>query len=111
MTRFALGGKCGRPGTPPTGAPARTASRPSRVPSAIAPRFSPDRARNVRRLWCCADWSASKAGLLLRDRLVQVQDHAGDGCVGGQLDRVEGLVHRAVAVPDELLRGRGVGGE
>src|SRR5437588_12158349 len=60
MIRLALGGKCGSPGRPPTALPAaRAVSRPSKLPSAIAPRFNPERARNVRRLSCCAVCSAS----------------------------------------------------
>ena len=90
--------RCGRLAVGRAASAARSRRRPSSEPRAIAPRPSPERRKEEPAIDLLGDLKSSTAGSLpsgssgstspsfLRDRLVQVQDHAGGRGVGGQLD-------------------------
>ena len=113
MTRFALGGEvrqAGQAAGAGVGSPAARAVRGRAArPAPTAPRPSAESGRRSGGGSACWRSFASRvhrAGSLLGDRLVEVQDHAGDRRVGGQLGRVERRVARRLADARSAARGR-----
>src|SRR5579884_712187 len=115
MTRFAVGGKWGRPGRPPFAAasgrvPAAKASGVSRDASAAVPMpvlASPKKWRRV--IASFNSLSGVIVRLLLRNRFVEVQNCARHGGPGGQFRRLEARIGFRFADREQLLRALGVG--
>src|ERR1700722_18433946 len=111
MTRFALGAKCGKPGSPPCtigagwfSARASPLSNPARaaMPTPAAPR--PKKCRRVmeiKRSRCAS------IALLLRDGRVEVQDQTRGSRVGRQFARLDMPISRRFAVIQKLHRRLG----
>src|SRR4051812_37990192 len=103
MTRFAVGGKWGSPGSP--SAPAAFRSSRSRVDSAATPSpvaAFPKKCRRVRNF-------ALSSMLVLRQGRIQIQDEAGQRRIGGQLAGVQLLITGRFALRQILLRGGSIG--
>src|SRR6266446_3752882 len=99
MTRLARGGKCGRPASP---VPARR-SEESREESAAAPSPVLVRLKKCRRVSSFFRSSIGSMGLFLRNGLVQIQNHTGHRCIGGQLGPVQSAISRRIALIQELV--------
>src|SRR5260370_20652671 len=98
MTRLARGAKCGSPGSP---VPARR-SEESREARAAAPSPVLVRPKKCRRVSRFFRSSIGSMVLFLRNRLVQIQNHTGHRCVGGQLGPVQSRISRRIALIQEL---------
>src|SRR5215469_5338174 len=99
MMRLAVGGKLGNPGSPPV--VVALASRWRRVARAASP--GTDWVRRWRRV------RSGRLVLLIGDYLVEVQDQAGYGGVGGQVGGVQVLVARGISVGEVFFGGFGIG--
>src|SRR3982751_4999626 len=113
MTRFAFGAKCGTPARPPVfgsrgsmAAANALRSGPRRAASAPMPIPCAERPKNCRRVRWRSISCLQVIGLLLllRYDLVQVQNHARDGCIRGQLGGIEARIAPGLAYGKQLQR-------
>src|SRR5580765_7324998 len=112
MTRFALGGKCGRPASPPIagvgaveGVLASANSLRNKYASAAVPIPAAVRPNSARRvMWRRLSVSGFTAASLLRQRLIQIENLQAQRRPGGVLRWVEFLAALGFANRQQLHR-------
>ena len=87
MTRLAFGAKCGSPGSPPDVGAAPFRVEAAALASAAMPMPVGVASEEMPRVMCRR--CPGRPSLLLRDRLVEIQNQARDGRVGCQFQRIQ----------------------
>src|SRR5271166_5357147 len=101
MTRLALAGKLGKPGSPPVAVAQASFSR--RLASAATPMPVAEREKKWRRV------RSGSIVLFLGNRLVEVQDQARRRSVRREFSCIQRFVARRIAILEEFFRGLSVG--